>query len=123
MVLSDSECTKIRGLIGMARRAGDVRSGLRATLDAVRAGRCRLILIAADASPRTKRHVNDASQAITIFEVPSSKELGIWIGSSPVAVLSVTNTNFAKGVVRTISKLHNQGSESTASRRTVRRRR
>lgn len=51
--------SKIRGYVGLCRAAGGITSGTELVLGEVRRGRAKLVLIADDASDRTKKQIAD----------------------------------------------------------------
>ena len=50
---------KIGGLIGLATKAGKIAAGTEACLEAIEKRNAKLILIATDASERTKKSIKD----------------------------------------------------------------
>jgi ribosomal protein L7Ae-like RNA K-turn-binding protein len=89
---------RIQRLVGLARKAGSVAVGLRATEKSLRRGDCRLVLLAEDASTRTTRIVRRSAERIPVVSVKSQQTLGGWIGSPPVAVVAITQKNLAKAI-------------------------
>ena len=49
---------KIFGMLGLARRAGKLIYGSDAAVNAVRSGKAKAVILAADASDRTKKLIN-----------------------------------------------------------------
>ena len=91
---------KIRGLLGLARRARSVTIGSRETRKAVRRGELRLVLLASDGSERDRERL---LRLVEEAQVPSRivalrEELGAWVGEGPVAVLGIRDPNLAAAV-------------------------
>jgi ribosomal protein L7Ae-like RNA K-turn-binding protein len=89
---------RVQRLLGLARKAGSVAVGLRATEKSLRRGQCRVILLARDASSRTSRIVRRNTGRIPVVAVQNKQTLGSWVGSSPVAVVAITQKELAKAV-------------------------
>lgn len=90
---------KLVGLLGMCRRSGRLTVGF----DAV-AALCHekqvLLMLAADASPRTARQLAFAAGEIPIYRLPLDREqVARSIGSAkPVAVLATTAPGFIRAL-------------------------
>lgn len=84
--------------LGMAQKAGRAASGDLAVRAALKSGKAKLLVIAADAAPNTKKELRFlAEQAeIPVVELLPRAELGRVIGKAPRAAVAVTDTNFAK---------------------------
>ncbi len=70
-------------LIGLCRAAGGVTVGFDAVLAEVRAGKAKFVLIASDASARTRKQLKDkcGTYRVTCFEgTYTSEELGKMLG-------------------------------------------
>ena len=84
--------------IGLMRRAGALTLGADASFDACRTGRARLILTAADASPRTRGAAAFAAREreTPLIVLPCGKaELGRAAGAGDCAVMTVCDIGFA----------------------------
>jgi ribosomal protein L7Ae-like RNA K-turn-binding protein len=92
---------EIRGLLGLARRAGSLVVGSRETRAGLHRGQVRLMLLAADGSPRDRERLQRlAEEAGTPVRVAGTREeLGRAIGRDPVAVVGVTDRNLAAGML------------------------
>ncbi|NNE44383.1 MAG: hypothetical protein HKN12_09250 [Gemmatimonadetes bacterium] len=91
---------KIRGLIGLARRARQLTTGSRETRAGLRRGEVRLVLLAADGSPRDRERLVRAAEegnAPTRI-VGTREELGGWVGRGSVAVCGVLDANLASEI-------------------------
>jgi ribosomal protein L7Ae-like RNA K-turn-binding protein len=96
---------KILGLLGLAHRAGFVASGAMQTEKALLSGRCKLLLVAADAAPETQKRLNlmIGETNIPVFRILSKSQLGTAVGKSPKAALAVNDIGFASSLRRMVS--------------------
>ena len=94
--------SKLTGLLGMARRAGRLNIGFDASIAAAESGKTSLILLAADASPKTAKECAFAGETygVRVMTLPFDKAaLSEAIGMhKPVAVLAVCDSGFAKAI-------------------------
>ncbi len=93
-------------LLGVARKAGRVEVGEEPVGAACRARRARLILLAEDAAPNTRRRAAHFAQAgaVPSAEVPFSKaELGAPLGRSSCAMLALTDPGFAASILEKLA--------------------
>ncbi|MBQ9413879.1 MAG: ribosomal L7Ae/L30e/S12e/Gadd45 family protein [Clostridia bacterium] len=93
---------KLGGLLGIARRAGQLAVGFDAAAAAVTNGDSRLILVCTDLSPKTEkecRFVGSAHRA-DVLPLPYDKAaLARLIGAAkPVGVVAVCGQNFEKAI-------------------------
>lgn len=98
---------KIFGMLGLARRAGKLIYGSDAAVNAVRSGKAKAVILAADASDRTKKLMRNkcASFGTPLFEVEAGcEELGKKLGKSGISVLGISDINFAKAIINLINK-------------------
>ena len=85
-------------LLGLAFRARRVVTGDELVLRAVRRGRVRLVILAADASERTKKKWRDkcAFYAVPLVVTSDRMQLGEALGKHARVVIGVTDENFAR---------------------------
>jgi ribosomal protein L7Ae-like RNA K-turn-binding protein len=85
----------------MAQAAGRLVSGDAACYDALQKGKLQLLILATDASPRTKRHFVDAALQLGLkyVEVACKEDLGKAIGKPDRAVVGVVDAGFARSLV------------------------
>ena len=93
--------------MGLACRAGAVVSGEFASEKAVKEGKARLVIVAADASENTRKLFSDKC---TYYDVPiivygNKEELGHAIGKEYRASLAVTQQSFADGLIQRFDEL------------------
>ena len=93
---------KIYGMIGLARRAGKTVSGGYATMEAVKSGKAALVIVAADASDRTKKTVSDKCswRGIPLKEADSGERLGKAMGQEYRSQMAVTDEQMAQAILR-----------------------
>ena len=98
---------KIRGLLGIAKKSGNLVSGELAVKQAVQQGDACLVIVAGDASANTKKLFNDKC---TFYEIPlitafEKTTLGRAIGCDDRSSAAVTDKGIADAM---IGKLHLQ---------------
>lgn len=101
---------KIAGLLGIAMKAGAVKSGELSCEDAIRHAKAALVLIAVDASQNTKKKFSNMSH---FYEVPlyiygTKEALGQAIGKDWRSVLCICSEAFADSC---IGKLREAGED------------
>ena len=89
-------------MIGLARRAGAVVTGVSAVREALRAGRAHLVLTAEDASVSQLAKVERlmVHRGVRSQRVGSRVSLGIAVGCGPLTTVAVTDQRFADYIVR-----------------------
>lgn len=97
--------TKLCGLIGLATKAGRITFGTDACLEEIRKGKVNLILIAKDASDRTKFTFQQEAQKnhIAIYEILSIENLSKAIGKANKAVIGIKDIGFSKKMISIIN--------------------
>ncbi len=96
---------KVLSMLGLAARAGKVKSGEFSTEKAVKNGSAKLVVAAEDASDNTKKLFSNMCE---FYEVPfavfgSKEELGHCIGKTYRASICILDEGFAKTVKDKIS--------------------
>lgn len=93
---------KLLSYLGLAARGRNVVSGEFATDRAVKTGSARLVLVAEDASERTKKDMNDkcAFYEVPIYFVSTKEELGHAIGKESRASIAVTDEGLTKAILK-----------------------
>lgn len=93
-------------LIGLARKAGKLEIGEEPVGAVCRARHARLLLLAQDAAPNTRRraaHFGEAGNVLWL-EIPYTKdELGFHLGRSSCAMLALTDAGFAATLVEKLA--------------------
>lgn len=95
---------KALSLLGLAQAAGKVVSGDVATYEAFRQKRVKLLIIAGDASSRTKKRFIAAAkdEAVPYLELATMAELGKAIGKPDRAVIGIVDAGFARSLIRSM---------------------
>ncbi|MBM7854438.1 ribosomal protein L7Ae-like RNA K-turn-binding protein [Desulfohalotomaculum tongense] len=93
-------------LLGLCQRAGKLLSGDAQVKNSIKERKAVLVLLAADASERTKKEYYHLAKAnsIPIIETGTKLELGWSAGKSPRAALAVSDENFARGITEIIER-------------------
>ena len=93
-------------LLGLAKKAGRLEVGEEPVGAVCRARQAKLVLLAADAAPNTRRRAAHYGQAGNVLwlETPFLKsELGFILGRSSCAMLALTDAGFAAAVVEKLA--------------------
>ena len=92
-----SDAAGLLGALGLCRKAGQLLHGYDRVQEAVLRGKVSLVLLAADASPRTARHIQDVCDGVTPCAVmPLTGEELAPLTPKPAAVFAVTEANLAR---------------------------
>ena len=94
-------------LLGLAQRAGGVKSGEFMTETTVKEGKSYLVIVATDASDNTKKQFRDmcAFRDVPYREYADKELLGHSIGKEFRASCSVTNESLADEIVKRIDSV------------------
>lgn len=94
---------KILRLLGLARRAGKVTGGLDATLAAMEKAELKLVLLAGDIGPSSRkklcRRALELNCPVYLLEADAAG-IGLVTGALKRAVAGVTDGHFAAGIVK-----------------------
>jgi ribosomal protein L7Ae-like RNA K-turn-binding protein len=92
--------------LGLARRAGALDVGVAAARQAVRDGRARLVVLAADAAAGQRAKVEAVAEArgVPVRIVASSEVLGAAVGHGPVTALAVTDAGLARAAQAALAR-------------------
>lgn len=99
------EQNKALQLLGLARKGRNLETGEGPVTGLVRAGKARLVLVARDASERTRRQIRGLAEgtAQPVTDVPFTKaELGAALGTPDTALAAVTDTALALAFLRAL---------------------
>ena len=99
--------TKVLSAIGLAMRAGKIKSGSFQAEEAIKKNTAALVLIARDASENTKKHFRDlcSYRNIPALELSDKETLGKCIGKEERSALCVTDASFGDMIQKEICKL------------------
>jgi len=91
---------RVIALLGFAQKAGRLASGEVAVEQAVRNGKAKLILVAADASDNARKNYLDMAKYYNIAcqETLSKDQFGTAIGKPPRAAVAITDAGFTKAI-------------------------
>ena len=94
-------------LLGLAKKAGRLELGEEPVGAACRARQAKLLLLAVDAAPNTRRraaHFGEAGGDVLWLELPFDKSaLGLTLGRSSCAMLALTDAGFAAAVAEKLA--------------------
>ena len=93
--------TKIKSMLGLARRSGQMESGVRPVEHGLKHGRLQVVLIATDASDATKRKIEYSvrDSGVAFFSFLTKDLLGQVTGQSDKAVIGIRNGAIAEVVI------------------------
>lgn len=96
---------KIYNMLGLATRASMIIFGSEASSEAVRFNRAYLVIIAEDASDRTKKLMNNKCKSfnVPIYEYGTIEELGRRLGKKRVSCVSVKEKGFAEALLKRLN--------------------
>ena len=92
---------KVLGLLGLAEKAGKVRSGEFSTEKAVKSGKAGLVIVSEESSDNTKKMFRNMCTyyKVPYFEFGSKEELGHILGKQMRASLAVIDRELFQCVV------------------------
>lgn len=84
--------------LGLAQKAGKVASGDFAVRSALKSGKAKLLIVAEDAAPNSKKDMYYLAEVagVEVVELLTRDELGYAIGKAKRTAVVITDTNFAK---------------------------
>ncbi len=96
---------KVYGLLGLAMKAGKVVTGTDACLETIKKKEIYLILLAKDASERTKNLFYEKGKefSIMVIDILSMEELSKAVGKQNKVVIGVKEKGFAQAIKKIIS--------------------
>lgn len=97
--------SKVLGLIGLCTKAGKVCFGRDACIDLIQKNKIRLVVVAVDASDRTKKDIKyicDNNNTKICF-YGTIENLSKAIGKSNKAIIGIKEENFAKQIEKIIN--------------------
>lgn len=95
---------KIKGLLGIAKKSGNLVSGELMTKQAVQQGEAFLVIVASDASDNTKKLFDDKCKFYNIPLITAfhKEALGKAIGCDQRSSAAVTDTGLAEAILKKI---------------------
>jgi len=93
---------RLSGLLGLGVRAGNVVIGVSGVRLKLQQGRLSVVVLAADASPRTRDKVERLARArgIPVLVGPVAERLGAQLGRPPVQAAGTGDRALARGLMR-----------------------
>ena len=100
MIKEGSNPGKLLGTLGLAMKAGKLVSGEFMTERAIRDGDARLVVVAEDASPGTKKKFTDSCKYyhVPIIFIADKETMGRAVGKHERASLAVTDEGLASSI-------------------------
>ncbi|MCR5251143.1 MAG: ribosomal L7Ae/L30e/S12e/Gadd45 family protein [Lachnospiraceae bacterium] len=92
---------RLLSLLGLAQRAGKIKSGNYAVEQSVKTGAACLVIMTCDTSDASKKHIRDMCTyyETTCREYADKERLGAAIGKEFRSVLSVEDSGFCKSIL------------------------
>ena len=93
-------------LLGLAKKAGRLEIGEEPVGALCRARHARLILLASDAAPNTRRrcaHFGEIGNVLWLELLATKAELGFCLGRTSCAMLALSDAGFAASIVEKLS--------------------
>lgn len=95
---------KLKGMLGLAMRAGKLACGESKAAEAIRGGRAELVLLSADASENTEKRFLNMTQYYHVLVLrPQRREILAAILGRSAVVLAVTDAGFAEQIKKLFS--------------------
>ena len=93
---------KLIRLLGLGLRAGRVVVGVTGVRAQLRRDGLRCVVLAADASARTREKVERLARArgVSVLAGPAALDLGAGLGRPPVQAVGVADAGLARGLLR-----------------------
>ena len=93
---------KLIRLLGLGLRAGRVVVGVTGVRAQLRRDGLRCVVLAADASARTREKVERLARArgVSVLAGPAALDLGAGLGRRPVQAVGVADAGLARGLLR-----------------------
>lgn len=98
---------QLAAMIGLASKAGQLTAGTAAVEAAIKKHRLKLVICAADLSPRTLKKMEELCRTnqVDFIKLGTRLELGKWSGHPERGVFGIVSGHFAE----TIRSLFNEG--------------
>ena len=95
---------RVFGLLGLCMKSGAIAFGTESCQDLIQKNKLKLVIVASDASDRTKRNFNFLCNKnnINFLEFASIDELSKCIGKKNKAVFGIKNESLANQIYKTI---------------------
>ena len=96
---------KLYGIIGLATKAGKLTAGTDACLEGIEKKNIKLVIIATDASDRTKKLVKEKCEQfnVSVYEILTIDEISKSIGKPNKAIIGIKENGFAEKIKKIIN--------------------
>ncbi len=103
---------KVLSLLGLAQRAGKIKSGNFTVEQSVKGGKSLLVLVAADTSEASKKGIRDMCSfyQVECMEYSLKEDLGHALGKEYRSVLSLEDAGFAQKIKTILGEEYKGGS-------------
>lgn len=100
--IAGDESRKALGMVGLATKAGKVCFGTYMTERALREGRARVVVAAADLGKNNRKKIEYScgARGVPLVYLSNKDELGRAVGKREAAVVCVCDDNFARALVK-----------------------
>ncbi len=107
---------QVYALLGISAKAGKLKSGEFSTLEAIRSGKAKLVIIAEDASAGTAEKFRNkcGSYQVPMFRFGEKETLGRSVGKEERSSLAILDEGLAGSLIRELSRkaeVKNNGKE------------
>lgn len=105
MNIEETKNRRIFGLLGLCAKAGKIVSGTDATILEMEKRKIQLVIIANDASDKTKKNMKYICEKnkVEIIEFGSIEKLSNCIGKTNKAIIGIKSKNIADGIRKSVS--------------------
>lgn len=96
---------RVLGMLGLAAKAGKITFGADSCKEAIMKNKVKLIILAQDASERTKTKFIDMANKndIPIYTISDMDEISKAIGKKNKAIVGIVDLNFSKAIEKIIN--------------------
>lgn len=106
---------KVRNLLSIGLKSGQILVGSHATEEALLRGRAFLLILAGDTAPRSERRLLRHSGSLPVVRVADKLRLGAWFGRHTAGSAAVTDEGLASRLVLLLERLTSIESSFTHS--------
>lgn len=98
---------RILSLLGLATKAGRIKSGEFAVEQTIKSENAFLVIVAEDASDNTKKHFNDmcSFRGVPFYIYGTKEMIGRCIGKESRASIALTDEGFSKGLIAMLQEV------------------
>ena len=115
MTTSNNAVQKLRGALGLCKKAGALKAGFDAVCESVGKGEALLVLAASDASERTRRKLNEKCGSLCpVMDIPLSQQDIAVITHKKFGVLAVTDKGLSELCLRAVGNANDNAAGDTA---------